>query len=122
LLKPGDVVNLERSMRLNDRLDGHIVQGHVDQMAEVTSIKDENGSWEFRFRFQDKPRHVMVLKGSVCINGVSLTISALDENDFGVSVIPYTFQHTNFNALKTGDAVNIEFDVIGKYVERMMKS
>lgn len=120
-LKAGDKINLERSMRLNDRLDGHIVQGHVDQTAVVRFIKDLNGSWTYTFAFRQNQQHTLIEKGSICVNGVSLTISDLSEKKFSVSVIPYTFQHTNFHLLKVDDEVNIEFDVIGKYVEKLLK-
>jgi riboflavin synthase len=118
-LKPGQKINLERSVRLNDRLDGHLVQGHVDQTARLTDIKNLNGSWTFSFTFNNNAKHVLIDKGSISVNGVSLTISALLENGFQVSIIPYTYEHTNFGSLALGDDVNIEFDVIGKYVERL---
>jgi riboflavin synthase len=121
-LKIGGHVNLERSVRLNDRLDGHIVQGHVDQTAELIDVKDQNGSWQFTFRFTNKPLHTLIDKGSITINGVSLTISDLKENEVGVSIIPYTYENTNFGDLKPGDLVNIEFDVIGKYVEKLYRN
>ncbi|HAW52414.1 MAG TPA: riboflavin synthase [Flavobacteriales bacterium] len=121
-LKIGGHVNLERSVRLNDRLDGHIVQGHVDQTAELIDVKDQNGSWQFTFRFTKKPLHTLIDKGSITINGVSLTISELKENVVGVSIIPYTYENTNFGDLKPGDLVNIEFDVIGKYVEKLYRN
>ena len=120
-LKEGDSVNLERSVRLNDRLDGHLVQGHVDQTAIVENVENLNGSWVFSFSFKNSQHHVLINKGSISINGVSLTISALKENGFQVSIIPYTYNHTNFCELKKGDEVNIEFDVIGKYVERLTR-
>lgn len=120
LLKPGDLVNLERSMRADGRLDGHIVQGHVDQSAECLEIREQNGSHLFYFGYEPSPGHLTVEKGSVCVNGVSLTVvDALDDR-FSVAVIPYTFQHTNFSTLQPGDTVNIEFDIIGKYVRRLM--
>ena len=118
-LKVGDKVNLERSVRLNDRLDGHLVQGHVDQTAKLLSVVSQDGSWTFSFEFNDKARHVLIPKGSISVNGVSLTVSGLSENGFEVSIIPYTYEHTNFGTFKEGDLVNIEFDVIGKYVERL---
>lgn len=118
-LKPGDLVNLERSVRINDRLDGHIVQGHVDQTARVVDIRQVNGSHIYTFTFEDKPLHVMVEKGSVAVNGVSLTVFNIGERSFDVAIIPYTYEHTNFHRLKTGDKVNIEFDIIGKYIERL---
>lgn len=121
-LKVGSRINLERSVRLNDRLDGHLVQGHVDQTAELVNVKDENGSWQFTFRFNNKPLHTLIDKGSITINGVSLTISDLKEKEIGVSIIPYTFENTNFGNLKPGDYVNIEFDVIGKYIEKLYRN
>ncbi len=117
--QPGDLVNLERSVRINDRLDGHIVQGHVDQTARVSGIRRADGSHIFSFAFDEKPLHVMVEKGSVAVNGVSLTVFNIGERSFDVAIIPYTFEHTNFHRLKTGDKVNIEFDIIGKYIERL---
>lgn len=121
-LKPGDRINLERSLTLNQRLDGHIVQGHVDQTAIVDKVDDRSGSWTIRFRFTGQPGHVLIDKGSICVNGVSLTISGLHENYFEVSVIPYTFSNTNLGLLREGDQVNIEFDVVGKYVERLIRT
>ena len=121
-LSEGDEVNLERCTKVGDRLDGHIVQGHVDQTAELIDVQDQNGSWEFNFRFNNKPLHTLIDKGSITINGVSLTISALSDNEIGVSIIPYTFENTNFGHLKPGDRVNIEFDVIGKYVEKLYRN
>ena len=121
-LEIGGQVNLERSVRLNDRLDGHLVQGHVDQTAELVEVIDENGSWVFTFRFSSSPLHTLIDKGSITINGVSLTISELKDNDIGVSIIPYTYENTNFGVLKPGDYVNIEFDVIGKYIEKLYRN
>lgn len=118
-LKPGDPVNLERSLRLGDRLDGHMVQGHVDTAVECLTVQEEGGSWSFTFTLPEQ-KHLLVLKGSVCINGVSLTIACLDEHAFSVAIIPYTFAHTTFSTLRAGDRVNVEFDVLGKYVERML--
>ena len=115
----GDKVNLERSLRLNDRLDGHIVQGHVDQVAYVDRIKDADGSRIFTFRFKEKPLHVLVEKGSVTVNGVSLTVFNIEDRSFDVAIIPYTYEHTNFHDLQPGDKVNIEFDMVGKYIERL---
>lgn len=120
-LRPGDEVNLERCLKLGDRLDGHMVQGHVDTVVPCTEILDQNGSWRFTFRLPEK-EHLLVHKGSICINGVSLTIADLDEDRFSVAVIPYTFDHTNFRSLRVGSLVNIEYDVLGKYVERMLKA
>ena len=119
LLQVGHPVNLERSLRLGDRLDGHMVQGHVDTQARCTAIGDEQGSWGFRFELPPA-RHLLVEKGSICLNGVSLTIAQLDEAGFGVAIIPYTYEHTTFKAMRPGDPVNVEYDVLGKYVERML--
>lgn len=119
--KVGTAVNLERGMRLNAHLDGHIVQGHVDQTAICTEIKTEDGSWVFSFEYQAEQQNVTIEKGSITINGVSLTVVNSDINTFSVAIIPYTYQHTNFNTLKEGDVVNLEFDVIGKYVKRLME-
>jgi riboflavin synthase len=118
-LKPGDPVNLERCLRVGDRLDGHMVQGHVDTVTECLSVTELDGSWTYSFRLP-QPAELLVHKGSICINGVSLTIAQLDDERFGVAIIPYTHAHTTFHALRAGDRVNIEFDVLGKYVQRMM--
>jgi riboflavin synthase len=118
-LKPGDVVNLERCLRVGDRLDGHMVQGHVDTVTACVRVEELAGSWTFTFR-TPRPLELLVHKGSVCINGVSLTIAALNEEELSVAIIPYTYAHTTFHRLRPGDAVNIEFDVLGKYVQRMM--
>ena len=118
-LKPGDGVNLERCLRIGDRLDGHMVQGHVDTTTDCTEVEERDGSWWYTFRLPQQ-QHLLVHKGSICINGVSLTIAELTNDQFSVAIIPYTFEHTTFNALKPGMPVNIEFDVLGKYVERMM--
>jgi riboflavin synthase len=114
----GDTVNLERCMLLNDRLDGHIVQGHVDQTSELLEIIDENGSWRFRFRLDTNNQKYVVQKGSICLNGISLTIADLRETDYSVAIIPYTYENTNFNALRVGQKVNVEFDIVGKYILR----
>ncbi|MFN4084009.1 MAG: riboflavin synthase [Bacteroidia bacterium] len=120
-LTVNSIINLERCMPANGRFDGHIVQGHVDTTAIVNNIKDLNGSWLLDFEINDtKFNHLMVDKGSICINGVSLTIISVNENKFNVTIIPYTWQHTNFNALKVGDLVNIEFDIVGKYIQKML--
>ena len=118
-LKVGDHVNLERSLRIGDRLDGHMVQGHVDTVAECVAVNEVGGSWIFEFALPAQ-RHLIVMKGSICLNGVSLTIAELTEETFSVAIIPYTFEHTSFGALKEGQRVNVEFDVLGKYVERML--
>ena len=118
-LKPGHNVNLERSLRVGDRLDGHMVQGHVDTVTECMEAEDLGGSWRYRFRMPEQA-HMLVHKGSICINGVSLTIAELDAEGFEVAIIPYTFEHTTFHTLAPGDRVNLEYDVLGKYVERML--
>ena len=117
-LKIGDKVNLERSMKLGDRLDGHIVQGHVDQKAKCTNIIEENGSWLFSFKYKTSD-NITVEKGSVCVNGVSLTVVNSGDNNFSVAIIPYTYNHTNFNTFEVGTIVNVEFDIIGKYIGKM---
>lgn len=119
-LKKGDKVNLERCLQLGDRIDGHMVQGHVDTTATCTSVEDLQGSWKFNFTYDKNPELVTVSKGSICINGVSLTVVDSTENTFSVCIIPYTFEATNFSSLKAGDKVNLEFDVIGKYVHRYL--
>ena len=121
--KVGKQVNIERCMTANGRFDGHIVQGHVDTTAQCVSIKDEQGSWLITFEFTDNQFHKYVVrKGSICVNGTSLTVVSVEEKSFSIAVIPYTFEHTNFGQLHVGDRVNIEFDIIGKYVERMLQS
>jgi riboflavin synthase len=118
-LEVGDFVNLERCMVMNGRLDGHIVQGHVDGKGKCLSVKDENGSWLFEFSY-DSSEHVLVEKGSICINGVSLTCFNVSDEKFSVAIIPYTFEHTNFKKMKKNDEVNLEFDIIGKYVHKLI--
>jgi riboflavin synthase len=118
----GSQLNLERCMLNNGRFDGHIVQGHVDQVGIVKSIKDENGSWLFDFEYDPSLGNVTVEKGSIAVNGVSLTCFNSAEGKFTVGIIPYTFENTSFNKLKIGDAVNLEFDIIGKYVKRLLGS
>ncbi|HQW04695.1 MAG: riboflavin synthase [Flavobacteriales bacterium] len=118
-LRIGDQVNLERSLRIGDRLDGHMVQGHVDTTTRCLAVNDLDGSWSFVFELPDQ-KHFLVHKGSICINGVSLTIAVLDEWSFGVAIIPYTYEHTTFRDLEAEDRVNLEFDVLGKYVDRML--
>lgn len=125
-LKVGDLVNLERSMLMNGRLDGHIVQGHVDQTAVCTEVRDVDGSKYFHFNYNVNPEmarkgYVTVEKGSVTVNGVSLTVCRSEHDSFEVAIIPYTFEHTNFCRIKQGSVVNIEFDIIGKYISRMME-
>ncbi|MFM9985678.1 MAG: riboflavin synthase [Flavobacteriales bacterium] len=119
-LKTGDKVNLERCTRLGDRLDGHIVQGHVDTTAICTSRKDLDGSWIFHFTYEKSPEHITVHKGSICINGVSLTVVDSTKDSFSVHIIPYTLENTVFQYMQPGDLVNLEFDIIGKYVARLM--
>ena len=118
-LKVGNLVNLERSMKLQERLDGHIVQGHVDQTAICTNILKEKGSAYYTFQYEDTYSNVTIEKGSVTINGVSLTVVNSKENEFSVAIIPYTVAHTNFKEFKTGTKVNLEFDVVGKYIKRL---
>ncbi len=118
-LKQGDIINLERGMRLGDRLDGHIVQGHVDQTAVCTAITEAEGSWYFTFSYGPGLSNITIEKGSVTVNGVSLTVVNSKKNEFSVAIIPFTYAHTNFNTFKIGTRVNLEFDVIGKYVKRI---
>ena len=119
--KPGTLVNLERCMTMGGRLDGHIVQGHVDTLATCVSVEETGGSWKFTFEYEPSPERILVDKGSVCLNGVSLTVVSPEQNRFSVAIIPYTWEHTNFKTLQAGDPVNIEFDVIGKYIARYME-
>ncbi len=120
-LKVGDLVNLERCMQMNARLDGHIVQGHVDQTAVCTGFNELDGSWEYTFEYDAGTGNVTVEKGSICVNGISLTVVNSKENSFSVAIIPYTFEHTNLQQVRVGSVVNLEFDIIGKYVARLMK-
>lgn len=120
-LKEGDFINLERCMQMNGRLDGHIVQGHVDQTGICTEVNDRSGSWEYSFRYDPSQGNVTVEKGSICVNGISLTVVNSIENSFSVAIIPYTYEHTNMQHIKKGDTVNLEFDIIGKYVARLVK-
>ena len=115
----GDEINLERAMKLGDRLDGHIVQGHVDQKGNCTSFEETNGSWYFTFKYDPSLNNITIEKGSITVNGVSLTVVNSNENEFSVAIIPYTFEHTNFKNIKVGTIVNLEFDVIGKYITRL---
>lgn len=125
-LNIGDRVNLERCMPANGRFDGHIVQGHVDQIGVCTNRQDLNGSWLFDFQYDadtdvdPNNRNITVEKGSICINGVSLTVFNSQQNSFRVTIIPYTYEHTNFRNLKVGDVVNLEFDILGKYIKKML--
>lgn len=118
-LTTGAVVNLERGMRLGDRLDGHIVQGHVDQTGICTAITEANGSWYFTFDYDFALHNITIEKGSITVNGVSLTVVNSKKDSFSVAIIPFTYGHTNFNTFKVGTVVNLEFDVIGKYVKRI---
>lgn len=119
-LKIGDLVNLERCMPANGRFDGHIVQGHVDTTAFCKTITDLNGSWAFEFEHSVSPQNITVEKGSITINGVSLTVVNSTEKTFSVHIIPYTYEHTNFKSFKVGTKVNLEFDIVGKYVSKLM--
>ena len=126
LLKEGDWVNLERSMRVNGRLDGHIVQGHVDTKAVCTEVLECEGSWRYTFEYEfnkemARQGYMTVEKGSVCVNGVSLTVCDARDNRFSVAIIPYTHDHTNFAQIEKGTVVNLEFDIVGKYISRMMQ-
>lgn len=126
LLEVGDKVNVERSMMMNGRLDGHIVQGHVDQTATCTDIKDADGSWYFTFKYtfdkeMAKRGYMTVDKGSVTVNGVSLTVCNPTDDSFQVAIIPYTYEYTNFHTIQIGTVVNVEFDIIGKYISRMLQ-
>lgn len=118
-VKVNDVVNLERCMKLGDRLDGHIVQGHVDQTAVCTKVQENEGSWDFHFEYDLSQGNLTVNKGSVCVNGVSLTVVESGKNTFSVCLIPYTYEHTNFRFFTEGSKVNLEFDIIGKYITKM---
>ncbi|MEL6134109.1 MAG: riboflavin synthase [Bacteroidota bacterium] len=117
----GTKVNIELCMQMGARLDGHFVQGHVDTVGIVTSVEEVEGSWMYEFRFDPQHQHLLVDKGSVTINGVSLTVVDAREDRFSVTIIPYTYAHTNFHQLQVGDQVNLEFDVLGKYIAKMMK-
>lgn len=119
-LKVGDLMNLERCMQMNGRLDGHIVQGHVDQTAKCIDLKAADGSWIFTFQYDARQGNVTVEKGSICVNGISLTIVNSGDDTFSVAIIPYTFEHTNLQNVKPRSTVNLEFDIIGKYVAKMM--
>lgn len=118
-LKEKDEVNLERGMKLGARLDGHIVQGHVDQTAECTNIEEKNGSWVYTFEYDPHLENLTIEKGSITVNGVSLTVVNSKKNAFSVAIIPFTYEHTNFKHFKKGTVVNLEFDVIGKYVKKL---
>ncbi len=118
-LMNNDVINLERALKLGDRLDGHIVQGHIDQIASCINIQENNGSWMYSFKYNSGLGNITIEKGSVTINGVSLTVVSSEKDTFSVAVIPYTYENTNFNSIKLDSIVNIEFDVIGKYVAKL---
>lgn len=118
--KPGSCINLERSLQPNGRMDGHFVQGHVDATGYCKKIKDTGGSWELRFRFPKKFASLIIEKGSICINGISLTAFNVKKDSFSVAIIPYTFTHTNLQYVKEGDSVNLEFDLLGKYILRKL--
>lgn len=115
----GDLINLERAMKLDARLDGHLVQGHVDQIGICNAVKESNGSWHFTFEYDSKPNNITIEKGSITVNGVSLTVVNSKLNEFSVAIIPYTYEHTNFHSIKKNTVINLEFDVIGKYVSRL---
>jgi riboflavin synthase len=120
-LKVGEPVNLERCMQMNARLDGHIVQGHVDQTATCTAFTELDGSWEYTFEYDAAIGNVTVEKGSICVNGISLTVVNSGPSFFSVAIIPYTYEHTNLHNVRVGSVVNLEFDIIGKYVARLMQ-
>jgi len=115
----GTIVNLERAMKLGDRLDGHIVQGHVDQTGTCLSVEEAGGSWYFTFQYDAAANNMTIEKGSITVNGVSLTVVNSKANQFSVAIIPYTYEHTNFKTIKEGTTINLEFDVVGKYVARL---
>lgn len=117
----GDLINLERAMKIGDRLDGHMIQGHVDQIGECIKSEIKDGSWEYTIEYK-KSENITVEKGSIAINGVSLTVIDSMPNSFKVAIIPYTFEHTNFHSLKKGSLVNLEFDILGKYLSKMAKN
>ncbi|TXD82705.1 riboflavin synthase [Subsaximicrobium wynnwilliamsii] len=121
-LEVGDKVNLERAMKLGDRLDGHIVQGHVDQIGLCEAVSEENGSWLYTFTYDASIGNVTIEKGSATVNGVSLTVVNSEKDRFSVAIIPYTYEHTNFKHLKKGSKINLEFDVLGKYIQRLYKA
>jgi len=117
--KIGDKINLERAMQMNARLDGHIVQGHVDEIGHCVSVQDENGSWLFTFEYNADSKNITIEKGSIAVNGTSLTVVNSQKNRFSVAIIPYTYEHTNFHQLVAGSRVNLEFDMIGKYLQKL---
>ena len=119
--KKGDFVNLERAMKLGDRLDGHMIQGHVDQIGTCVDVTTKDGSWEYAIQYE-KSENLTVEKGSIAVNGVSLTVIDSKTNSFKVAIIPYTYEHTNFKTLRKGDLINLEFDILGKYLYKMSKN
>ena len=121
-LKKGDLVNLERCLKIGDRLDGHMVQGHVDSTAKCIKVTEENGSWRYLFEGNSEVKQLVVYKGSICINGVSLTVTKTMNQEIEVAIIPYTYEHTNFQQIQVGDLVNIEFDILGKYFLKNAKN
>lgn len=121
LFKEGDEVNVERSMRMNGMLDGHIVQGHVDTTAKCTAVESADGSWYYTFEYASNPEYITVEKGSITVNGVSLTVCNSKDNSFQVAIIPYTYEHTNFHNIEVGTTVNLEFDILGKYIAKIMR-
>ena len=121
-LKIGDLVNLERAMMMNSRLDGHIVQGHVDQTGFCSEIDFRQGSWFFEFEYDQHQKNITIEKGSICVNGVSLTVINSEDSKFSVAIIPYTYNNTNFHNIKIGENVNIEFDIIGKYISKIVSN
>ena len=120
-LKSGDLVNMERCMQMNGRLDGHIVQGHTDETAVCTALLEREGSWEYTFEYDAGAGNITVEKGSICVNGISLTVVNSKDNSFSVAIIPYTYENTNLQNVKPGSTVNLEFDIIGKYVSRLLQ-
>ena len=121
-LEVGDIVNLERAMKLGDRLDGHMVQGHVDQVGSCEHVKKDNGSWLYTFSYDQTFGNITIEKGSATVNGVSLTVVNSKQNSFSVAIIPYTYEHTNFKHLKKGSKINLEFDVLGKYIQKLYEA
>ena len=121
LLKLGDKINLERCLKVGDRLDGHFVQGHVDQTATCSKVTNKDGSWEYTFKYIAKNNNITIEKGSITVNGVSLTVINSRNEQFSVAIIPYTYENTNFNSFKIGSVVNLEFDVFGKYIAKLYK-
>ena len=119
LLQIGDLINIERAMQLGDRLDGHIVQGHVDQTAQCIAAETLDGSWTYTFEYDSKSENITIEKGSITVNGVSLTVVNSKDNQFSVAIIPYTYENTNFKKLQVGKIVNLEFDLIGKYISKL---